>query len=281
MKSNRDQLPGRRPVIAGQCSRNPKIGSPSLRFNFERQPVPSYNDRMRTVTKQAIWQKPSCIVAQLTGKNSRPPVIQKPTPFNRIAGYDFRKHRFQKPPIGTSTKLHRINLLENHQQPRKYTGENVVHLRRSHRATETSLYKAYFVPEDGTQLKGRISQPKKHAKKDDLECPNWMYLEPEFRCICQAYDRGAPHHMGGGSIAHCIATCHIASHCGTILNRFIPFNSPGGVIKATGLGVLVELAGWKEDSPSDLLANQIGVCCGGSLFFSCERCCKKLSSHDP
>ena len=67
------------------------------------------------------------------------------TVINRISGYNFRR-KFSKPPIGTSEKFRPIVPVTNHQQPRKFIGENVVPLRRTRWAPEMSLYRAYFVP---------------------------------------------------------------------------------------------------------------------------------------
>ena len=69
-----------------------------------------------------------------------------PTVVNRISSYDFTARKFSKPPIGTSEKIHLIVHVESTTKPRKYTGENVVHLRRLHWAPEMSLYRGYFVP---------------------------------------------------------------------------------------------------------------------------------------
>ncbi len=69
-----------------------------------------------------------------------------PTVVNRISSYDFTARKFSKPPIGTSEKIHLIVAVEPTTKPRKYTGENALHLRRLHWAPGMSLYRAYFVP---------------------------------------------------------------------------------------------------------------------------------------
>ena len=86
-------------------------------------------------------------IEPMVNKPAHPTAAKKPsTVVNRISSYDFTARKFQKPPIGTSEKIHLIVHVGAHTKPRKYTGENVVHLRRMHRAPGMSLYQAYFVP---------------------------------------------------------------------------------------------------------------------------------------
>ena len=83
-----------------------------------------------------------------------------PTAINRISSYDFRTRKFKKSPIGPKVKIGCIVSLEIHQRPRKYVGENVPQLRRSHWAPCMSLYRGYFVPNGmdpkGTSFAGRL-----------------------------------------------------------------------------------------------------------------------------
>ena len=92
-------------------------------------------------------------IKRMHNESAHPTATKKPsTVINRISSYDFTARKFQKSPIGTSEKIHLIVHVGAHTKPRKYTGENVVDLRRLHWGPEMSFYRAYFVPGDTDPL---------------------------------------------------------------------------------------------------------------------------------
>ncbi len=122
---------------------------------------------MVAAKEKTLSLKVDPIVNRMDNKSALPTATKEPsTVVNRISSYDFRTRKFSKLPIGTSEKIHLIVAVENQHWPREYIGENVVRLRRLHRAPGMSLYRAYFVPsgvdpsgldvwvENGTQVGG-------------------------------------------------------------------------------------------------------------------------------
>ena len=171
-----------------------------LQLSFASPAAPSYNGSMVTAQEKSLSFNIDPIEDRMDTQCSlQRSTTPTPTAVNRISNYDFIAHRFQEPPIGTSTKLRYSNLLGIRQQPRKYTGEIVVHLRRSHRATETSLYRGYFVPR-AIDPSGNVIR---HFKPQDMsEIETMPYSTPvvppkmygwgrtvpvvyEFECYCQ------------------------------------------------------------------------------------------------
>ena len=102
---------------------------------------------MVAAKEKTLSLKVDPIVNRMDNKSALPTATKEPsTVVNRISSYDFRTRKFSKLPIGTSEKIHLIVAVENQHWPREYIGENVVRLRRLHRAPGMSLYRAYFVP---------------------------------------------------------------------------------------------------------------------------------------
>ena len=102
---------------------------------------------MVAAKEKAIRFKSGSSIQPVHNESAHPTATKQPsTVVNRISSCDFTARKFQKPPIGTSEKIHLIVHVGAHTKPRKYTGENVVQLRRLHRAPEMSFYRAYFVP---------------------------------------------------------------------------------------------------------------------------------------